>query len=70
MKLIKNKDVFFANFSYATALELVASEKVNVKPLITHHFKMEQTIEAYQTAQNPEAQAIKILIHANPDWKP
>ncbi|KAF5307423.1 hypothetical protein FQR65_LT06937 [Abscondita terminalis] len=53
---------------YPTALELVATGKVNVKPLITHNFKMEDTLAAFHTSKTGEGNAIKVLIHANPEW--
>jgi len=54
---------------YSTALELVASGKVNVNPLITHNYKMEDTLKAFHTSRTGEGNAIKVLIHANSDWK-
>lgn len=48
---------------------MVASGKVNVKPLITHHFTMEETVKAFETAKSGTGNPIKILIHANPEWK-
>jgi len=52
-------------FRYAnchpTALELIASGKVNVKPLITHHFTLEESIKAFEVAQAGEG--IKVLIN-------
>jgi L-iditol 2-dehydrogenase len=49
---------------------MVKNKKANVKALITHHFKMEDTVKAFQTARTGEGYPIKIIIHANPDWKP
>lgn len=66
-QLIKSRGFF--DFSYATALELVATGKVNVKPLITHNYKMEDTLKAFDTSRTGEGGAIKVLIHANPQWK-
>lgn len=54
---------------YPTALELIASGKVNVRPLVTHHYKIEETEKAFQTAMTPEMNAIKVMIHANANWK-
>ncbi|XP_033226375.1 sorbitol dehydrogenase-like [Belonocnema kinseyi] len=48
---------------YADALALVASGKVNVKPLITHNFKIEETVKAFDTSKSPESGAIKVMIH-------
>lgn len=44
-------------------MELVASGKVNVKPLITHNFKIEETEKAFKTAMTPECKSIKVMIH-------
>lgn len=53
---------------YPTALEMVASGKIDVKPLITHNYKMEDTMKAFHTSRTGEGNAIKVLIHANPEW--
>ena len=41
---------------------MIASGKVNAKPLITHHFKLEQTLEAFETARTGAGGAIKVII--------
>ncbi|XP_011175457.1 sorbitol dehydrogenase [Solenopsis invicta] len=48
---------------YSDALELVASGKVNVKPLITHNFKIEETKQAFETSRTGAGGAIKVMIH-------
>ncbi|XP_024941339.1 sorbitol dehydrogenase isoform X2 [Cephus cinctus] len=48
---------------YADALSLVATGKVNVKPLITHNYKIEETREAFETAKTGRGGAIKVMIH-------
>lgn len=48
---------------------MVATGRVNVKPMITHHFKMEDTLKAFETAKTGAGNAIKVLIHVNPAWK-
>jgi len=63
------KGVFRYVNDYGTALDLVATGKVNVKPLITHNYKMEDTLKAFHTSRTGEGNAIKVLIHANPAWK-
>jgi len=45
---------------YPTALAMVASGKVDVKPLITHRFKLEESIKAFEAAKRGEG--IKIMI--------
>ncbi|XP_066591962.1 sorbitol dehydrogenase-like [Prorops nasuta] len=48
---------------YQDALDLIASGKVNVKPLITHNFKIEETIKAFDTSKDVKSGAIKVMIH-------
>nr|KAG5701049.1 hypothetical protein BaRGS_008770 [Batillaria attramentaria] len=50
---------------YPTALSLVATGAVDVKPLITHHFSLDETVKAFQTAVTPESQAVKVMIHCD-----
>ena len=50
--------VFFC--SYPTALEMIASGKVDVKPLVTHTYKLEETLQAFQRAKTGEGGAIKV----------
>ncbi|XP_060062560.1 sorbitol dehydrogenase-like [Ylistrum balloti] len=45
---------------YPTALEMVASGKVNIKPLITHRFPLEDSMKAFQTTLRGEG--IKVMI--------
>ena len=47
-------------FSYPTALEMVASGSVNVKPLITHTYTLEETLQAFERAKTGEGGAIKV----------
>lgn len=46
--------------SYPTALELVASGQVNVKPLITHTYKLEEMLQAFERAKTGEGGTIKV----------
>lgn len=54
---------------YPGALSLVASGKINVKRLITHHFNIEETAEAFNTSRNGLGGAIKVMIHVQPKNK-
>ncbi|ODV86656.1 hypothetical protein CANARDRAFT_27081 [[Candida] arabinofermentans NRRL YB-2248] len=45
---------------YKIAVEMVASGKIIVKPLITHRFKFEDAVKAYEFSK--EGKAIKIMI--------
>lgn len=55
--------LFFRIHSYKDALELVASGKVDVKPLITHNYKIEDTKQAFETSRTGAGGAIKVMIH-------
>ncbi|XP_046576640.1 sorbitol dehydrogenase-like isoform X2 [Haliotis rubra] len=46
---------------YPTALSMVASGQVDVKPLITHRFKLEQSLDAFEAAKRGEG--VKIMIN-------
>ncbi|XP_071644867.1 sorbitol dehydrogenase isoform X2 [Temnothorax longispinosus] len=52
----------YAN-DYNDALNLVASGKVDVKPLITHNYKIEETKQAFETSRTGAGGAIKVMIH-------
>ncbi|MPC76215.1 Sorbitol dehydrogenase [Portunus trituberculatus] len=41
---------------------MIASGKINVKPLITHRFKLEESIKAFETAATGAGGAIKVMI--------
>jgi len=47
---------------YPTAISMVASGLVDVKPLITHRFKLEEAVQAFETAKTGAGGAIKVLI--------
>ena len=44
---------------------MIASGAVNVKPLVTHHFQLEKTLDAFETARTGAGGAIKVMIHCN-----
>ncbi|XP_022104677.1 sorbitol dehydrogenase-like isoform X2 [Acanthaster planci] len=50
---------------YPLALEMIASGKVDAKPLITHHFPLEKTLEAFETSRTGAGGAIKVMIHCD-----
>ncbi|KAI8507893.1 hypothetical protein Bbelb_141330, partial [Branchiostoma belcheri] len=49
--------------NYPTALAMIASGQVNVKPLVTHRYSLEQTLEAFEFAKKGEG--IKVMIHCD-----
>ena len=54
---------------YPSAIELVASGKVDVKPLITHVYKLEEALEAFERAKTKAGGAIKVMIRCTEDDK-
>ncbi|CAG2106416.1 unnamed protein product [Medioppia subpectinata] len=48
--------------SFPLAIYLVSSGKIDVKPLITHKYRIEEALEAFHTAANPTSGAIKVQI--------
>ncbi|KAF2893448.1 hypothetical protein ILUMI_12733 [Ignelater luminosus] len=61
------KGVFRYVNDYPTSLDMVATGKVDVLPLITHQFPLEETLEAFETARTGAGNAIKVLIRPNTD---
>lgn len=53
---------------YPIALDLVATGRVNVKPLITHRYTLEQTLEAFETSRLGTDGAIKVIIKPSQDF--
>ncbi|XP_049791931.1 sorbitol dehydrogenase-like [Schistocerca nitens] len=50
---------------YPASLSLIASQKVDLKNLITHNFHLKDTEKAIQTAISKEGNPIKIMLHCN-----
>lgn len=48
---------------YPKAIRLIAGGLINVKPLVTHRFKLEDAVEAFHIAADPSQGAIKIQIY-------
>lgn len=48
--------------TYPKAIGLVASGLIDLKPLVTHRFSLEEGEKAFQTASDPAARAIKVQI--------
>lgn len=51
---------------YKSALAMVASGTVNVKRLVTHHFDITETVEAFRVSRYGVDGAIKVMIHCKP----
>lgn len=47
------------------AADLVFQRKIQVKPLITHRFRLEEIGEAIRVANHPSAQSLKVIVKPN-----
>ncbi|KAL0953783.1 hypothetical protein HGRIS_004967 [Hohenbuehelia grisea] len=52
----------YAN-QYPKAIRLISGGLIDVKPLVTHRFKLEDAISAFHVAADPSQGAIKVQIH-------
>lgn len=48
--------------TYPKAISLVSSGLINLKPLVTHRFTLEEGEQAFKAASDPTARAIKVQI--------
>lgn len=48
---------------YPSAISLISSGKINVKPLLTDQYSFEDSIQAYEYAANPKPTSVKVTIH-------
>jgi L-iditol 2-dehydrogenase len=48
--------------TYPKAISLVSEGLIDLKPLVTHRFTLEQGLEAFAVASNPASRAIKVQI--------
>ncbi len=55
--------VYLGRDAFPTALELLASKRVNPEPMLTHSYPLAQLSEALDTASQQRDQAIKVLIN-------
>ncbi|XP_033118858.1 sorbitol dehydrogenase-like [Anneissia japonica] len=62
LREIDIKGVFRYANSYPKALSLITSGKIDVQPLVSHHFTLSQSQEAFETAVDRESKAIKVII--------
>ncbi|GFY59373.1 sorbitol dehydrogenase [Trichonephila inaurata madagascariensis] len=59
------KGIFRYANCYPIALGLVSSGAIDVKPLITHRFTLEEALKAFETSYTGEGGAIKVLIQCS-----
>ena len=48
---------------YPAALSLIASGRIDVKPLITHRYTIQESVQAFEMAES--GQAIKVMVGGN-----
>jgi L-iditol 2-dehydrogenase len=49
------------------AIELIASRRVNVRPLVTHHFSLEQTARAFELVTERNDGVVKAIVRISPE---
>jgi L-iditol 2-dehydrogenase len=49
------------------AIELIASGRVDVRPLVTHHFRLEETARAFQLVSARSGGVVKAIIRVSPE---
>jgi L-iditol 2-dehydrogenase len=54
--------IYLSPVEYPSAVELVARRLVDVKGLITHRFKLDESEKAFQTLDDPSQMALKVVI--------
>ncbi len=47
-------------YSWPVAISMLASKKVNVKPLVTHRFPLEQAVQAFETTR--QGLGVKVML--------
>lgn len=58
----KNFAMLTMRDQYPKAIRLIAGGLINVKPLVTHRFKLEEAVSAFHVAADPSQGAIKVQI--------
>lgn len=48
--------------TYPKAIALVSEELIDLKPLVTHRFTLEQAKEAFEAASTSSAKAVKVQL--------
>ncbi len=62
-KELRIQNVRRQNNCVAQAIEMLAGGKVNLDPLVTHHFSMDQTKEAFDLVSDYRDGVVKAMIH-------
>ena len=48
--------------TYPKAIILVSEGLIDLKPLVTHRYSLEQALDAFTTASTPSAKAVKVQL--------
>jgi len=59
---INIRGVFRYKGAYQIAIRLVSSGKINLQPLITHHYKLEDATKAFEKLRDGDASITKIMV--------
>lgn len=64
VQLVANEIEILGSFRYIntwqTAIDMISCGKINVKPLVSHRFTLEQTLQAFETAKS--GAGVKVMI--------
>ncbi len=53
-------------FSYKAAIAMLASGKVNAKPMISHRFRLEEVHKAFQLVKSQAEGVMKVIVDCTP----
>lgn len=48
---------------FEEAVTLMAHNRINVKPMMTHQFPFERTVEAFEVAEKEKDKAVKVVVN-------
>lgn len=48
--------------TYPKAISLVSAGLIDLKPLVTHRYRLEDGEQAFKTASDPSAKAVKVQV--------
>lgn len=57
--------MFTSYFRWPTAISMLSSGQINVKPLVTHRFPLERSQEAFEHTR--DGKGIKIMLKCDPN---
>ena len=59
---VQFSSIYLSPIEYPSAIELVARKLVDVKGLVTHHFRLVEFERALKTLDDPSTKALKVVI--------